>query len=124
MLDGYRVVITSAHPEYVSRNEIEALDLIHRGRWRLMYLGGNGFFATVSFDPEQPHLMELRRSDGARARTSRRSETSATRPPASGQACGATRDYLPSDWSASVSSLRVSIAVPTTSASRTASTRE
>ena len=29
-----------------------------------MYLGGNGFFATISFDPEEPHLMELRRSDG------------------------------------------------------------
>ncbi|WP_314094610.1 N,N-dimethylformamidase beta subunit family domain-containing protein [Microbacterium foliorum] len=64
LLDGYEVVITGAHPEYVTRAEIEALDQFTAGGGRLMYLGGNGFFATVSFDPEQPHLMELRRSDG------------------------------------------------------------
>ncbi len=64
LLDGYDVVITGAHPEYVTRTEIEALDEFTAGGGRLMYLGGNGFFATVSFDPEQPHLMELRRSDG------------------------------------------------------------
>jgi N,N-dimethylformamidase len=64
LLDGYRVVITSAHPEYVSRKEIEAISEFTAQGGRLMYLGGNGFFATVSFDPEQPHLMELRRSDG------------------------------------------------------------
>lgn len=64
LLDGYQVVITSAHPEYVTRNEITALDQFTSCGGRLMYLGGNGFFATVSFDPEEPHLMELRRSDG------------------------------------------------------------
>lgn len=64
LLDGYKVVITSAHPEYVTRNEIEAISQFTATGGRLMYLGGNGFFATVSFDPEQPHLMELRRSDG------------------------------------------------------------
>jgi N,N-dimethylformamidase len=64
LLEGYQVVITSAHPEYVSRKEIEAISEFTAQGGRLMYLGGNGFFATVSFDPEQPHLMELRRSDG------------------------------------------------------------
>jgi len=64
LLEGYDVVITGAHPEYVTRGEIEALDQFTAGGGRLMYLGGNGFFATVSFDPEQRHLMELRRSDG------------------------------------------------------------
>lgn len=64
LLDGYKVVITSAHPEYVTRNEIESISQFTATGGRLMYLGGNGFFATVSFDPEQPHLMELRRSDG------------------------------------------------------------
>ena len=29
-----------------------------------MYLGGNGFFATTSFDPEQRHIVEIRRADG------------------------------------------------------------
>lgn len=64
LLDGYKVVISSAHPEYVSRNEIEAISEFTSEGGRFMYLGGNGFFATVSFDPDQPHLMELRRSDG------------------------------------------------------------
>ncbi|MEO7122088.1 MAG: N,N-dimethylformamidase beta subunit family domain-containing protein, partial [Lacisediminihabitans sp.] len=64
LLEGYKVVISSAHPEYVSRNEIEAIADYTAHGGRFMYLGGNGFFATVSFDPEQPHLMELRRSDG------------------------------------------------------------
>lgn len=64
LLDSYGVVISSAHPEYVTRNEIEAISEYTSRGGRFMYLGGNGFFATVSFDPEQPHLMELRRSDG------------------------------------------------------------
>ncbi|KQV74368.1 hypothetical protein ASC61_04770 [Aeromicrobium sp. Root344] len=64
LLDGYDVVITGAHPEYVTRAEIESIDTYLSTGGRLMYLGGNGFFATASFDPEQPHVMELRRADG------------------------------------------------------------
>jgi N,N-dimethylformamidase len=63
LLQDYKVVITGSHPEYVTRNEITAIDQYCSSGGRLMYLGGNGFFATVSFDPEQPSLMELRRSD-------------------------------------------------------------
>ncbi len=63
LLQDYKVVITGSHPEYVTRNEIAAIDQFCSRGGRLMYLGGNGFFATVSFDPEQPSLMELRRSD-------------------------------------------------------------
>jgi len=64
MLRDYQVVITGSHPEYVTRNELTALEEFTSNGGRLMYLGGNGFYATISFDPEQPHLMELRRSDG------------------------------------------------------------
>ena len=64
LLEEYAVVISSAHPEYVTRNEIEAISQYTAEGGRFMYLGGNGFFATISFDPDQPHLMELRRSDG------------------------------------------------------------
>lgn len=64
LLQDYKVLITGSHPEYVTRNEIGAIDEFTSRGGRLMYLGGNGFFATVSFDPEQPSLMELRRSDG------------------------------------------------------------
>lgn len=64
LLADYDVVITGAHPEYVTRAEIEAVDRYVSSGGRLMYLGGNGFFATVSFDPDNPHVMELRRADG------------------------------------------------------------
>jgi N,N-dimethylformamidase len=63
LLSEYRLLITGAHPEYVTRQEIDAIDEFTARGGRLMYLGGNGFFATISYDPEQPHLMELRRSD-------------------------------------------------------------
>ncbi|MBJ8339449.1 hypothetical protein JGU71_11175 [Antrihabitans sp. YC3-6] len=62
LLADYKVVISGAHPEYVTRREIDALDLYTARGGRLMYLGGNGFFATASFVPDQPYLMELRRS--------------------------------------------------------------
>ena len=29
-----------------------------------MYLGGNGFYATTSYDPENRHVVEVRRADG------------------------------------------------------------
>jgi N,N-dimethylformamidase len=29
-----------------------------------MYLGGNGFYATTSYDPENPHVVEVRRASG------------------------------------------------------------
>ena len=57
-------MITGSHPEYVTRRELDALEEFTANGGRLMYLGGNGFFATVSYDPDAPHLMELRRADG------------------------------------------------------------
>lgn len=62
LLRDYQVVITGSHPEYVTRSEIEAIEYFTSHGGRLMYLGGNGFFATASFDPEERHLMEVRRS--------------------------------------------------------------
>lgn len=64
LLRNYDVVITGSHPEYVTRREIEAIETFTAEGGRLMTLGGNCFFATVSFDPEQAHLLELRRADG------------------------------------------------------------
>ena len=64
LLRDYRVVITGSHPEYVTRRELDALEEFTASGGRLMYLGGNGFFATASYDPDAPHLMELRRADG------------------------------------------------------------
>lgn len=68
LLDGYRVVLTGCHPEYCSREMLDAL-ATHLGRGgRLMYMGGNGFYWRVSFPPSHPGLIEMRRAeDGTRA---------------------------------------------------------
>ena len=60
-LRDYRVVLTGSHPEYVSRTELDALEQYVSSGGRLMYLGGNGFYWVVSYHPEKPHLMEIRR---------------------------------------------------------------
>ncbi len=64
LIKNYRVVITGSHPEYVSRQEIDALEEFTSTGGRLMYLGGNGFYATASYDPDKPHVVEIRRSSG------------------------------------------------------------
>jgi N,N-dimethylformamidase len=63
LLEHYRVVLTGSHPEYVSVQEMDALETYVRGTGRVMYLGGNGFYWLVSYDPDKPHLMEVRRSE-------------------------------------------------------------
>jgi len=68
LLAGYRVVISSPHPEYVSAEMLDAItEFQHRGG-SFMYLGGNGFYWVTSISPSRPHLMEVRRSySGSRA---------------------------------------------------------
>jgi N,N-dimethylformamidase len=75
LLDGYRVLITGTHPEYWSRQMLDALQgWLERGG-RLMYLGGNGFYWVTSIDPDRPHLAEVRRGiNGTRAWSSRPGE--------------------------------------------------
>ena len=64
LLKGYRVVITGTHPEYWSEQMLDALDEYLAGGGRLMYLGGNGFYWVTAFDPERPHVIEIRRTPG------------------------------------------------------------
>lgn len=64
LLEGYRVVITGTHPEYWSAQMLHALDEYLTGGGRLMYLGGNGFYWVTAFDPERPHVIEIRRTPG------------------------------------------------------------
>lgn len=64
LIADYRVVITGSHPEYVTRTELDALEAFTANGGRLMYLGGNGFYATTSYDPENPHVVEIRRASG------------------------------------------------------------
>lgn len=63
LLAGYEVVITGSHPEYVSTTELDALEHHVEAGGRLMYLGGNGLYWRVSYHPQKPHLMEVRRSE-------------------------------------------------------------
>ena len=67
-LAGYQVVITGSHPEYYSTAMRDGLaDFLDQGG-RLMYMGGNGFYWRVAFQPDNPAIMEVRRAeDGTRA---------------------------------------------------------
>ncbi|MBT6206243.1 MAG: N,N-dimethylformamidase [Alphaproteobacteria bacterium] len=67
LLSRYQVVLTGSHPEYYSKNMLEGLDgFVQRGG-RLMYLGGNGFYWRVAYNPDLPGILELRRAeDGIR----------------------------------------------------------
>ncbi len=67
-LAGYQVVITGTHPEYYSSQMREGLESWLKDNGRLIYMGGNGFYWRVAFDPENPAVMEVRRAeDGTRA---------------------------------------------------------
>ena len=63
-LAPYRVVVTGHHPEYYSREMLQALAAFTETGGRLMYLGGNGFYWRIAFDPEKPGVVEVRRSEG------------------------------------------------------------
>ncbi len=65
-LEGYRVLLTGNHPEYVSTAMWDAVQGFLGGGGRLLYLGGNGFFWRVAWHPTLP-VIELRRAeDGSR----------------------------------------------------------
>lgn len=89
-LEGYDAIITGSHPEYVSTRELDALETYVSRGGRLMYLGGNGFYWRVSYHPDKPYLMEVRRSaNGSRPHQSWPGEQfHAT----SGERCGLWRD--------------------------------
>ncbi len=68
LLEPYRCVITGTHPEYPSKSVLDAiLDYQNRGG-RFVYFGGNGFYWRVSYSPDIPGAMEMRRAeDGIRS---------------------------------------------------------
>jgi N,N-dimethylformamidase len=63
LLSRYNVILTGTHPEYYTRNMIEAVQAFTDRGGRLMYLGGNGFYWVVSFSEDMPGIMECRRSE-------------------------------------------------------------
>ena len=68
LLADYRVVITGTHPEYYSTAMLDAMQTYLGGGGRLMYMGGNGFYWRIAYDPNDPAVIEVRRAeDGTRA---------------------------------------------------------
>lgn len=74
-LAGYRVVMTTSHSEYYSTDMLDAVESYIDTGGRFMYLGANGFYWRIAFDPDRPWVMELRRGEnGSRAWQSRPGE--------------------------------------------------
>ena len=60
------------------------------GGGRLIYMGGNGYYWVVGFDPENPACMEVRKLDSG-MRPGQPSRANITcRPPGKRAACGVT----------------------------------
>ena len=64
LLRRYRVVLTGSHPEYHTRETLDALEAYRDGGGRLCYLGGNGFYWKVALSPEKDGVIEIRRGEG------------------------------------------------------------
>ena len=64
VLKNYRVVTTGSHPEYHTRETLDALEAYRDGGGRLCYLGGNGFYWKVALSPEKRGVIEIRRGEG------------------------------------------------------------
>ena len=68
LLAPYQCVMTGTHPEYPSKSILDAIGAYQDNGGRFIYLGGNGFYWRVSFNPQLPGMMEMRRGeDGIRA---------------------------------------------------------
>jgi N,N-dimethylformamidase len=64
VLAGYRTVMTPSHPEYHSKETLDALQAYRDGGGRFVYLGGNGFYWRVALHSEAPGVLEIRRGEG------------------------------------------------------------
>lgn len=70
LLQRYQAVVTGSHPEYASLEMLDGLEAYLKGGGRLMYLGGNGFYWRISYQPGRPGVIEIRRTeDGTRPST-------------------------------------------------------
>ncbi|MCG6882884.1 MAG: N,N-dimethylformamidase large subunit [Silicimonas sp.] len=65
---GYKCVTTGSHPEYHTRETLDALRDYRDGGGHLLYLGGNGFYWRIAVHGENDGMLEIRRAeDGIRA---------------------------------------------------------
>ena len=56
--------MTGSHPEYHTRNTLDALQNYIDGGGHLAYLGGNGFYWRIATSPAIPDVLEVRRAEG------------------------------------------------------------
>jgi len=64
LLTPYAAVTTGTHPEYHTRETLDALQTYRDQGGHLAYLGGNGFYWRVALHPENKGLIEIRRAEG------------------------------------------------------------
>jgi len=64
VIENHQVLITSTHPEYYSKEMLDAVEAFKAKGGRLMYLGANGFYWRVAFHKQIPGVMEVRRNEG------------------------------------------------------------
>ena len=60
----YKVVLTTTHPEYHTKQTLDALQSYISGGGRLMYLGGNGFYWRIAPHRDLEGVYEVRRAEG------------------------------------------------------------
>ncbi len=63
-LKGYATVLTTTHPEYHTRETLDALESYRDGGGRLVYLGGNGFYWKIALHKDENGIIEIRRGEG------------------------------------------------------------
>jgi N,N-dimethylformamidase len=67
-LRPYDAVLTGTHPAYTSEQMLDGIEDYVAGGGRVMYMGGNGFYWVVSYHPEKPYVLEVRKGEsGSRA---------------------------------------------------------
>ena len=68
--DGYKAIkkykslITGSHPEYHTKETLDALQEFRDNGGALNYLGGNGFYWRIAVHKENKSLLEIRRPEG------------------------------------------------------------
>ncbi len=63
-ISQYKAVTTGSHPEYHTKETLDALQAYRDEGGNLLYLGGNGFYWRIALHKEQPSLIEIRRGEG------------------------------------------------------------
>ena len=60
----YKAVITGTHPEYHTKETLDALCDFRDNGGSLNYLGGNGFYWRIAIHKENKNILEIRRPEG------------------------------------------------------------